>query len=516
MSEDEQQNLAELQAWGGPAELSAFEAVMWRAEVDPRLRSTTTSVFVLDRAPDWPRLYSGHQWLVRAVPRFRQRVLDPKIGLPVWVEDTQFNLDYHLRRVSLPAPGSERQLFDLAQTLAMGPFDRARPPWEGTLVEGLEAGRAAYILKLHHATSDGLGIIQLLRRVLSRSREHTPRVWPKSAPATRTQRAGRLSLSNLLALPQAAASAVSTLIHGASRAASDPEAMREALDYGKSAQRVLAIKPVAGSPILKRRSLSWRFDGIDLPLIELKAAARACEGSLNDAFLAGLIGGFRRYHEAMGVPLKQMPIGFPISLRKEGDSMGGNKFAGTQYPAPIDERDPIARVRHIQAFVRDARSEPAIGVMVHLMPVVTKLPTAAMTALTASFTTAQDAQISNIPGIAEPLYMAGAQVTQFWPFAPVPGCAMMIAMITHNGRCCIGINSDRAAVVEPELLVDCLREGLEEMLALGRDGSAAAIIKPQPVQATIGEDASDAKPARASKPRKPSTQSKRSRASVDA
>jgi hypothetical protein len=99
---------------------------------------------------------------------------------------------------------------------------------------------------------------------------------------------------------------------------------------------------------------------------------------------------------------------------------------------------------------------------------------AVVTKLTADFTLAQDAQISNIPGIAHPVFFAGAEVTHFWPFAPVPGCAMMIAMISHNGRCCIGINSDRAAVTEPELLVECLREGLAEVLALGPPRPARA------------------------------------------
>src|SRR5688572_3608346 len=137
--------LAELRDWGGPREMSAFDAVMWRAEVDPRLRSTTTSVLILDRTPAWERLLEGHRWVVEAVPRFHQRVVEPAfgIGMPTWVDDPHFDLDYHLRRVRLPEPGSERQLFDLAQTLAMTPFDKSRSPWEATVVEGLEGGRAA-------------------------------------------------------------------------------------------------------------------------------------------------------------------------------------------------------------------------------------------------------------------------------------------------------------------------------------------------------------------------------------
>src|SRR5262249_24882168 len=125
----------------------------------------------------------------------------------------------------------------------------------------------------------------------------------------------------------------------------------------------------------------------------------------------------------------------------------------------------------IQRFVRETRAEPALDVMIRLMPVITRLPLAVVTQLTAEFTRTQDAQISNIPGIAHPVFFAGAEVTHFWPFAPVPGCGMMIAMISHTGRCCIGINSDRAAVTEPELLVECLRKGLDEMLARGEAGS---------------------------------------------
>jgi WS/DGAT/MGAT family acyltransferase len=465
--------LSELRQWGGPSEMSAFEAVMWRAEVDPRLRSTTTSVLVLDRVPDWERLHAGHRWVTAAVPRFRQRVVVPAFGLghPAWVEDPDFDLDYHLRRISLPAPGSERQLYDLAQNLAMTPFERSRPPWEATVVEGLEGGRAAYVLKLHHATSDGLGIIQLLSRVLQRTpqggRRPAPGQPPRQArPASSKSLAAKQLREGLLALPGGAAGAVSSLGGSLRRWAARPQALEQARDYLSSARRVLGTRPVAGSGLFRRRSLSWRFDTIEIPLAELKAAAKAAGATVNDAFLSGLIGGFRRYHEEMGVAVERMPIGFPISLRTADDPMGGNKFAGSQYAAPVAETDPVARIRDIQRFVGETRAEPAMDIVVRLMPVVTRLPLAAITALTADFTTAQDAQISNIPGIPYPVFMAGAEVTHFWPFAPVPGCGMMIAMISHNGRCCIGINSDRAAVTEPDLLVECFRAGLDEVLAL--------------------------------------------------
>jgi diacylglycerol O-acyltransferase len=469
--------LDELRHWGGPDQMSAFEAVMWLAEVDPRLRSTIVSIMVFDSTPDWARLQAEFRWLVAAVRRFRQKVVVPaRIGNPTWVEDPDFDFDYHLRRQQLPAPGSERQMFDAAGLIAMAPFDRARPPWEATLLEGLDGGRAALVLKMHHAATDGLGIVQLLQRIFHKDREALPRPAPAVPRARRAASARSLGLktlrSRLAALPATAVGTAGALGRKASALLKYPEDVQQTLDYLASARRMLGIKPVPGSGLFKRRSLSWRLDGIELPLADFKAASKAAAASINDLFLAGLIGGFRRYHERLGVPPRPMPIGFPISLRTEADAMGGNKFAGSQYAAPMAERDPIARIRHIQQFVRDTRAEPALDVMIRMMPVVTRLPIGVVTKLTADFTTAQDAQISNVPGIPHPVYFAGARVVQYWPYAPVPGCGMMIAMLSHDGRCCIGINSDRAAVTEPELLLECFREGLDEVLALGRVATA--------------------------------------------
>ena len=489
MGESEQleaELIRELEGWGGSSEMSAFEGVMWRAEADPQLKSTITAVMVLDAVPDWERLLAAHQWLVDTVPRFRERVVVPalSIGNPVWVEDTNFQLDYHLRRVSLPAPGSMRQYLDFAQTQAMIPFEKARSPWEATLVEGLEGGRAGYVLKMHHSTTDGMGVFQLLSRVLSKQRAPIGRKGPQGLRRARAGRespmsaAARQIVGGAVSAPMNVARAAGSLTRSLRDMASDARELDKAREYLQSARRVMGIKPVKGSGLFRKRSLSWRFDCLEFSLEEFKAGAKAAEGTINDAFLSGLIGGFRRYHEEMGVSCSQMPIGFPISLRTDNDPMGGNKFAGAQYAAPLDEPDPIERVRHVQRFVRNTRAEPAMDIVIRLMPVVSRLPLAAITAFTADFVRAQDAQISNVPGMRHPVYMAGAEVVRLFPYAPVPGCGMMITMISHNGTCCVGINSDRAAVTEPELLVDCLREGLDEIIAMGKPKPKAKKRKP--------------------------------------
>jgi len=162
-------------SWGAEERMSEPETLMWRSERQPRLSSPKCSLMILDQAPDWDRFVAAHEWATRLVPRCRQRVLDPllPVGPPVWVTDEAFLLEHHVRRTHLPGEGTMAQLLELAQTQALTPFDRSRPLWEGTLVEGLEGGRAAYLLKLHHSLTDGLGGIQLMALVQSRVREHT-------------------------------------------------------------------------------------------------------------------------------------------------------------------------------------------------------------------------------------------------------------------------------------------------------------------------------------------------------
>ena len=177
-------------AWSAAAQMNPFETVMWRSEADPRLRSTVTLVEILDRAPDADRLLRAHDWASRIVPRFRQRVVEPPLtlGAPEWVTHGDIVFAYHLQHMHLTAPGSRVNVFEIAQAVAMRPFDRARPLWEAVVIDGLEGGRAAYILKAHHVLTDGIGGVQLLSMLHSRSRAPTrDRPEPLAPPAdTRT------------------------------------------------------------------------------------------------------------------------------------------------------------------------------------------------------------------------------------------------------------------------------------------------------------------------------------------
>jgi WS/DGAT/MGAT family acyltransferase len=474
-------------AWSAAAEMDPFETVMWRSEADPRLRSTMTIVEILDRAPDWSRLLRAHDWASRVVPRFRQRVVEPPLtlGAPAWVTDGELDFGYHLQQMQLPAPGTMSQVLEIAQSFAMRPFDRARPLWEAVVINGLEGGQAAYILKTHHCVADGIGGVQLLALLHSRSREPMrDRPEPVAPPAdTRTPievlatQAARLAADG----PARAARQSMAAAGLAARVLSSPaRSVTDAIAYASSLRRVADPATGAPSPLLAPRSLTWRFEVAEVPLADLKAAAKSAGGSVNDAFLAAVLGGFRRYHEHFSVPIDTMPIAMPISLRTAADPAGGNRFAGARFAAPVAEPDPAERMRQVREFVITARAEPAINAAALLSPALSHLPGPLVARILAGLTSGNDAQVSNVPGIPYPVYMAGARITRMYPFGPLPGCAAMITLISHDGTCCIGINMDAAAITDPALLRRSLREGIDEILALRPAAPAPAPPAPAP------------------------------------
>ena len=466
--------------WGTSPELNAFEAVMWRAEVDRTLRSPIVAIEELDTLPDWDRFLAAHEWGVRMVPRLRQRVVDGPLGLgaPRWADDPAFDLNFHVRRQRLTDGGGFAELLDVASHLAMTPFDRTRAPWEAVLVEGLPDGKAAYLLKLHHVHTDGMGGMQLLGGLHSRTREPNPNkpqptaVFGEQANSvdavTQTVRRDAEALPGLLR----------DVGSGALHVLKNPVGtIGSAARYGQSLRRVLSPPEFGGSPLLAKRSFSWRFAALDVSFQHLRAAGKSAGGSFNDAYLAGLLGGYRRYHEAMHAPVPEaVPLAIPISIRTSGDADGGNKIASARISGPVGTADPAARIEEIRALLLAARNEPAVNMISFMSPMMSRLPGQVIASLASPMTKTNDLQASNVPGLTGDAFLAGAKVERMYPYAPLPGCAAMITVITHNGVACVGANYDAASFTEPELFVRSLAEGFAEVLDLA-PGAPAPVVR---------------------------------------
>ena len=463
-------------AWGADRTMSDFETGMWRMEeVQPKLRSPIVAVDVLDKPPDWERLVRAHEWASHMVPRIRMRVVEPtlRLGNPMWSVDPEFDLDYHLSRVRLPEPATFDHALRMCRHMATEPFDRARPPWSAMLIEGLDDGRAVYVVKTHHSITDGLGGIQLMTLLHSRRPEPSPDKPDRPAPLPEQMSGGGALFEQALDNVRSVPGRLGGLIRGAVRTAmtvvGDPVgSVTEVAGYANSIRRVVTPPPTTGSDLLRDRGLGRWFGVLEVSVDELRSAAHVAGGSLNDAYVAALLGGFRRYHESFGHDLETIPVGMPVSMRSASDPTGGNRFAAARFAGPVGERDPIARIKKVRAIILGLRQEPALGLLDSAAPILVRIPTVVLANWYLSQSTGLDLQASNVAGVPVPVYLAGARIERMFPFGPAPGCAVMATLVSHVGTCCIGVNLDTAAVTEPARFMSCLQESLDEIVELGR------------------------------------------------
>lgn len=432
--------------WGREPALNALETIFWRVEVDPSLRSTMLALEVLERAPRWDDLVALHRWALQRIPRLRQRVEDahPPLVPPRWVDDLQFDLQFHLRRIRLHEGASWPDLFAAAERMVMTPFDRRRPPWEAVLVEGLPGGRAAYALKLHHSSTDGVGTMQLMAAL-----HDVP--LPPGSPGLVGRSAWVGQLAGL-----------------ACRVMGDPVgSVRDSVGFGLSLQRVLTPPAAMPSSLLAGRSSNWRLAALDVDLAALRRAGKVAGGSVNDAFLAALLGGYRRYHEAKGSPVDAIPMAIPVSVRGDGDTAGGNRFTTVRFDGPVGVVDPRERIAQVGATIRAARAEPALGGGLGVLaPFLARLPAPMVAKVAGGMARGNDLQASNVPGSREPVQLAGVPVERLYPYAPLPGCPAMVTLVSHGPTCCVGVNYDPASFTDGDLFLRSIEDGFAEVLAL--------------------------------------------------
>lgn len=457
-------------AWGAGPDLSAWETVMWRTYADPRTRAHGVFLELLDREPEWERLVRAHERGTLEVPRLRERVVEPAVpvGTPAWSPDPDWDVARHVKRQALPAPATMAHLHEVTAEFARRPLDCTRAPWEALLVTGLEGGRAAYLFKAHHVLGDGVAIMQLLGLVHSRTAAPSVRRAPQPPPRPRVGPVG-LAARRLAGLTTAVpAGVLRNLPELPDRLLGDPLSRASAAArYVRSLARQVTPPQLARSPLLRGQGgQGVRVLTLDVPLATLRAAGKAAGGTVNDAYLAGLLGGLRRYHEHFGVPVDQIPITIPVSTRTNSDAAGGNRFSAARLVAPVGEPDPARRVQLLREQVRRARNEPAIGWLDTASTVLDKLPTATLVDLVFDGTSRADAQVSSFPGLSWPGYVAGAKVTAIYPVGPRPGVAVMSIMVSYEGRACIGLNLDPDVFPDVELLHRCLSAGFDEVLAL--------------------------------------------------
>jgi len=465
--------------------MGAADALMWHIEADPILRSTILTIWLLDQAPDLARFDAKADRASRLIPRLRQRVLNDPIGIapPRWEDDPYFDLRFHVRRHTLGGRGTDRDLLDLAEPVAMQAFDKDRPLWELHLIEGLEGGGCAVMMKLHHAISDGVGLVKMTECLIEHGPDDDFAAEPiatvaPSPPAPPSLWDGvRRSLAHRARTGADQLRRVSgTVAREAGSALLHPlERAREAANVLDSAGRLLSPASEPLSPIMRERSPGVRFHAMKVSLDDLKRAGRSVEGTINDAFVASVAGGLARYHDEMGAPVETLRMLMPVNVRGGEDAdRAGNQFAPVRFELPVGIEGAAERVRTISRICHAQRDEPALPWLDEIASVLGALPPTLTMDLIGAMQKTTDFTTSNVPGPRRTTWMSGARIVGFMPFGPLAGAAVNVTAFSYDGAMYVGVNADLAAVTAPGKLAECLEQGFDEVLALAHTEGRAA------------------------------------------
>jgi diacylglycerol O-acyltransferase len=405
---------------------------------------------------------------IHLVPRFRQRVVFPPFGVgrPLWVDDEDFDIDFHLRRAALPAPGGRRELAEFVQRVHSRPLDRTKPLWEMYLIEGLEDGYVGVLSKSHHAMIDGLSGIDLATVMFDPTPE-AQRIeagpWHPSPPPSRT---------DLLV-----SSAVDTVTHPLrSATATAGRAIRAPRDFLEGAGRLmgglgslLSLGAAPRGPFNVPVGPNRRFAMAEFPVDEAKAVKNALGGTVNDVILATVTGALRRLLRSRGQPIKGVTLRamVPVSTRDHSkQSALGNQVSMFFADLPVGTSSPVGRLRKISEATRELKSSHQAVAATALINAAQWTPPT-LHALAARLLTRQrviNVVVSNVPGPQVPLYLDGARLLVAYPVMPIgEAMALSVAVTSLSGTMGFGFTGDWDAVPDIDVLSGGLLESIEEL-----------------------------------------------------
>ena len=469
--------------------MTDHESLMWNVEKDPWLNPSGASLTILDGKIDEEHFRRTLRRAVAKMPRLYERVV-PGLGRlapPAWVPDPEFDIEYHMRRLRLPKPGSERQLFDLAAQLYQEPFDRTRPLWRFVIIDGLKGGRSAIWAIVHHAVSDGIGQLRMaeMYQQLEADAPLPDDIDLETivAEAVESHHAKQLGGDLADGFPTTVAQSVSHLVRrqlGTARRLAgevviwpaDPKRAKDAIEGAVTAttSTVGALtgsgnEVAGGSPLWKTRSRHRHLEHVRVPLDELKAASKRFGVTINDVFLAGLVEGSVRYHADRGVEVDAFNTSFVLSTRQDS-AVGGNSFTPVPVqvpgaPMPLDER--IADIHERIAVKRASMSTG--GGMGAMSSVANLLPTSVVTSAARAAASKIDFATSNLRGAPIPLYVSGARVLQIVTMGPVAGTACNATALSYENGFDIGLFIDPEAIDVPADFRDAIAAAFADILA---------------------------------------------------
>lgn len=420
------------------------------------------------------------------VPRYRQKVREVpgRLGLPVWVDDPDFDLTFHVRRSALPAPGDDIALRELVGRLVSRQLDRSRPLWEIYVIEGFEEHRFAILTKTHHAMVDGLATMDIGAALLDETPD--PRRIDNDEPWFPDREPSGLMLAAAAVVEnmRRPRSAVDALTRATANVTQSMGIVRRAVGGVVDAVRTVRRGPagaLTGPTGAQRRFGMARTTLADHRQIR-RRHCRVGEGSVNDVVLAVATGALRRWMISRGEPLPSDTVVramVPVSLRaRRGtggapngvtDGPAGNRIAAVFVALPVGEADPVVRLRSIAAQMaahkrhgRAAGTTAVIGLAGLTGPRVHEMGARLSSRLSAWLF---DVVVTHVPGPPRPLYAMGARMRDIFPLVPLAyGQTVAIGVTSYDGTVCYGLNADRDAMHDVDVLAAGIDESLAELL----------------------------------------------------
>jgi diacylglycerol O-acyltransferase len=425
----------------------------------------------------------------------RQRLVEVPLGLgrPYWVDDPEFDLEFHLREVALPLPGNPQQLGDQVARIHARPLDRTRPLWEMYLIHGVDGDRAAIYSKIHHAAIDGVSGAEILATIMDLTEE--PRVvedidWTPGPLPGRVELLERGLLSTVTQPWDLLRTVPKTLPHLADLpGAANVPGIRAISDVSAAVAKVVTGGAAASGPAERRElrpprtpfngpiTAHRRFSFGSLPLADIKTVKNAFGMTVNDVVMALCASALRRWlldHDAL--PTVPIVVAVPVSIRT-GDrpGSGGNQISVMVAEMPTEVGDPAERLTSVMAAMTNAKRHFQAVPATILQDLSTVIPTA-LSGLAArqlfKLVTAPGLPfnlfVSNVPGPQVPLYVAGARVLGLYPVSAVTDMTggLNITLFSYDGSIDFGLIACRELVPDVWNLIDYLRDALAELLDL--------------------------------------------------
>lgn len=430
-----------------------------------------------DGGVDFAAIRSAIESRLHRVPQYRRKLRwIPIEDHPIWVDDREFNLDYHLRHTGLARPGGQAELKQVAARVQSQRLDRSRPLWESWILEGMAGGRFAFVMKTHNAMVDGVGA-DLLQVLLSPDPEENYEAPPlfRPRPAPSAAELVRDELLRQARLPRRILRRFRSFVEETDDLGSELRRRADAI----ARMAGYTLKHLPETPLNGEVGPHRRFDHLWLPLEEAKGVRSELGGTVHDVILtvvAGAVASYLRAHHVSPATL-DFRVAVPMSLRSGERNEGVEEWI---LELPIWERDPVRRFQLVRERTESLNEEnPAIGAKTLFS--AAGWTSSRMIALAARSIrgAAVHLSVTNVPGPQVPLYLKGARLVEAYGKVPLRhNGGLGIAVLSYDGKLCFGFNADFDLVPDLDVFTEAIRASFEELVReADRRGRPIALVR---------------------------------------